>query len=233
MLPPLRPRHYSISSSSLHDPHKCTITYGIINEVALSGVGRYIGVTSSYLSTLKPGDEILCSVRATNKFFHLPADTSCPILMFGAGTGYAPFRGFIQERAMQLAAGRTVAPALLFLGCRFSTKDRIYAEELDAWAKAGAVDVRYAFSKEPEKSEGCKYVQDRMLKDKEDVTKLWRDGAKVFTCGGPDVSSGIGQAAKALLVENAKARGEGMTDEQVEEWFRQRRNERFVVDVFA
>ena len=233
MLPPLRPRHYSISSSPLQDPATCVLTYSIINEVAKSGMGRYIGVTSAYLASLKPGDEALVSVRATNKFFHLPADSDTPIVMFGAGTGLAPFRGFVQERATQLAAGRNLAPALLFMGCRSSTKDRLYAEEMDAWAKAGAVDVRYAFSQEPENSEGCKYVQERLLKDKEDVLRLWRAGAKVFTCGGPQVSSRIGDAAKAVLLESAKERGEKMTEEQVEEWFRQRRNERYVVDVFA
>ena len=233
MLPPLRPRHYSISSSPFQDPATCVLTYSIINEVAKSGMGRYIGVTSAYLASLKPGDEALVSVRATNKFFHLPADSDTPIVMFGAGTGLAPFRGFVQERATQLAAGRNLAPALLFMGCRSSTKDRLYAEEMDAWAKAGAVDVRYAFSQEPENSEGCKYVQERLLKDKDDVLRLWRAGAKVFTCGGPQVSSRIGDAAKAVLLESAKERGEKMTEEQVEEWFRQRRNERYVVDVFA
>ena len=161
--------------------------------MAKSRVGRYIGVTSNYLSELTTGDEILVSVRATNKFFHLPADADCPILMLGAGSGIAPFRGFIQERATQIAAGRKVAPALMFMGCRSRTKDRLYADEIDAWVEAGAVDVRYAFSKEPEKSQGCKYIQDRLLKDKEDVLRMWGDGAKVFTCGGPEVSSSIGE----------------------------------------
>lgn len=153
--------------------------------------------------------------------------------MLGAGSGLAPFRGFIQERAVQLAAGRKLAPALLFMGCRSSTRDRIYADELDTWAKAGAVEVRYAFSKEWERSEGCRYVQDRMLKDKEDVLRMWRDGAKVFVCGGPDVSAGIGDAARLLLRESRKKQGEEMTEGEAEEWFQLRRNERFVVDVFA
>ena len=233
MLPPLRPRHYSISSSPLQDPTKCSVTYGIIDEVAKSGVGRYIGVTSTYLANLKPGDEILVSVRATNKFFHMPADTDTPILMLGAGTGLAPFRGFIQERAIQISAGRTLAPALLFMGCRSGTKDRLYADEIDSWIKTGAVDVRYAYSREPEKSEGCKHVQERIVKDKEDVLRMWHEGAKVFICGGPAVSSGVGDAAKLLLLESHEARGEIMTEEQASEWFRQRRNQRYVVDVFA
>lgn len=234
MLPPLRPRHYSISSSPLHDPEKCTITYSIIDEASNAGAGRFIGVTSNYLSSLRAGDEVLVSVRATNKFFRLPTDPdSCPILLFGAGTGYAPFRGFLQERAVQNAAGRILAPALLFLGCRSQTKDRLYADEIDAWIKDGVVDVRYAFSREPENSKGCKYVQDRMLVDKDDVLRMWRAGAKVFVCGGPEVSTGIGGAAKHLLMESGTNNGQVMTEEEVEEWFGERRNERYVVDVFA
>ena len=234
LLPPLRPRHYSISSSPLHDPTKCTITYSIINEAALSGIGNYIGVTGAYLSNLKPGDDIQVSVRSTNKFFHLPADPlETPILMFAGGTGLAPFRGFLQERAVQLKAGRKLAPALLFFGCRSSTADLLYADEMDEWIRAGVVDVRYAFSREPEAAQGCKYVQDRILKDKADVRRMWQDGAKVFVCGSSALSHEVGKAARILVAEAAAERGETLTDGEAAEWFKQRRNERFVVDVFA
>ncbi|KAK5110979.1 hypothetical protein LTR85_000689 [Meristemomyces frigidus] len=234
MLAPLRPRHYSISSSPLADPTTCSITYSRIEEAARSGVGRYIGVTGAYLSSLKSGDEILVSVRATNKFFHLPADVAnTPVILFGAGTGLAPFRGFIQERAQQIAAGRQLAPALMFMGCRFASRDRLYGEEMDAWAKAGAIDIRYAFSRQPESSEGCRYVQDRLLKDKADVLQMWQNGARFFTCGSPEVSEGLSRVAQQILVEERAQRGEPLTMEQAKEWFVGKRNERFVVDVFA
>lgn len=233
MLPPLRPRHYSISSSPLHDPARCTVTYGVLDETARSGVGRYQGVTSTYLSTLKPGDEILLSVRATNKFFRLPADSETPIICIGAGSGIAPFRGFVQERAVQMQAGRKVGPILMFMGCRSETTDRLYADEIDAWVKMGALDIRYAFSRDIKKSNGCKYVQDRVLKDKEALLRLWRGGAKLFICGSPEVSSCVGEAGKQILLESQQERGETMNEEQANDWFRTRRNERFVVDVFA
>ncbi|KAK3675030.1 hypothetical protein LTR78_004963 [Recurvomyces mirabilis] len=236
MLPPLRTRHYSISSSPLANPEKCTITYAIINEAAKSGLGQYIGVTSSYLAGLKAGDDVLVSVRSTNKFFHLPADPeTTPIMMLGAGTGLAPFRAFIQERATQVAAGRSLAPAMMFMGCRSSDTDRLYASEIDAWAAAGTVDVRYAFSRDPEHelASGCKYISDRMLRDKDDVRKLWRAGAKVFTCGSPAVSESVGRAAIQILKGARADKGERMTDEEAKKWFAERRNERFVVDVFA
>ena len=47
------------------------------------------------------------------------------------------------------------------------------------------MDIRYAFSREPERSEGCKYLQDRMLRDKHDIREIWDKGAKVYICGSP------------------------------------------------
>ncbi|EME89186.1 uncharacterized protein MYCFIDRAFT_27347 [Pseudocercospora fijiensis CIRAD86] len=234
MLQPLKPRLYSISSSPLVDATSCTVTYGVIDEDAKSGNGRYVGVTGSYLSGLMTGDEILVSVRATNRYFHLPAEISqTPILMFGAGTGIAPFRGFIQERAQQIAAGRSLAPAIMYMGCRSSSSDRLYSDEMDKWVKHGVVDIRYAFSQESHASEGCKYIQDRMWKEREDVIRLWRDGAKVFVCGGPAVCEGLGDVSRKLLLESMKSRGQEMSEKEAELWFRERRNVRYVVDVFA
>lgn len=234
MLQPLKPRLYSISSSPLVDATSCTVTYGVIDEVAKSGNGRYVGVTGSYLSGLTTGDEVLVSVRATNKYFHLPAEiSSTPVLMFGAGTGIAPFRGFIQERAQQITAGRTLAPAIMYMGCRSSSSDRLYSDEMDKWVKLGAVDIRYAFSQESHASEGCKYIQDRVWKEREDVIRLWRAGAKVFVCGGPAVSEGLSDVSQKLLLESMKSRGQDMSDKEAEQWFQERRNVRYVVDVFA
>lgn len=234
MLPPMRPRHYSISSSPLHNAAVCSITYGVIDAASLSGHGRFIGVTGSYLSSLHAGDQTQVSVRKSNKLFHLPPDAAnTPLIMFAAGTGLAPFRGFVQERATQLAAGRALAPALLFLGCRSATADRLYAREMDEWASLGAVDVRYAFSREPERSAGCKYVQERMLRDRQDIFDLWDRGGKVFLCGGPGMVEGVRAAAKEMVSQRAKDRGLDGTEERAEKWLKGMRNERIVVDVFA
>ncbi|KXT12132.1 hypothetical protein AC579_7501 [Pseudocercospora musae] len=234
MLQPLKPPLYSISSSPLLDATSCTVTYGVIDEDAKSGNGRYVGVFGSYLSGLVIGDEVLVSVRATNKYFHLPAEiSSTPVLVFGAGTGIAPFRGFIQERAQQIAAGRTLAPAIMYMGCRSSSSDRLHSDEMDRWTKLGAVDIKYAFSQESHASEGCRYIQDRVWKEREDVIALWRAGAKVFVCGGPAVSEGLGDVSQKLLLESIKSRGQEMSDEEAEKWFQDRRNVRYVVDVFA
>ena len=238
LLPPMRTRHYSISSSPLATPTHCTITYSVIEEAAHSGQGNFVGVASSYLKSLRPGDSIQVAVRPTNKQFRLPLQAEkTPIMMFCAGTGLAPFHGFVQQRAELIRAGNgNLAPAILFVGCRSYTRDRLYAEELDAWSKAGAVDVRYAFSQETDhpRAKGCKYVQDRMLKDKNDVVEMWEKGAKIFVCGSPVLAKAVGVTAKAMVREKLMEDGKvAVEEEKLKEWFLHQRGERFVTDVFA
>lgn len=88
MQPPMRVRQYSISSSPLWNPNNVTLTYSVVDQPALSGQGRYVGVASSYLSHLTPGDRLHVSVRASHQAFHLPKDTKkVPVIMIAAGTG--------------------------------------------------------------------------------------------------------------------------------------------------
>lgn len=129
-----------------------------------------------------------------------------------------------------IAAGRkNLAPALLFFGCRSPDRDDLYREEMDEWEKIGAVDVRRAYSRKPEDSEGCKYVQDRMLKDMKDLLEVWQQGAKVFVCG----SSRVGEAVKEAILKIRKDSGQGADDDEKDrEWFEGLRNIRYVTDIF-
>lgn len=233
-MPPMRSRHYSISSSPLRDPSTCSITYGVLNTTSLAGTSRFQGVAGTYLSSLGPGSPIQISVRPAPPAFHLPASVyTTPLLMFCNGTGLAPFRGFVQERATMLSANPNarLAPALLFIGCRSPRMDALYYSEFAQWASIGAVDVRYAYSRDwgHVDAQGCRYVQDRMWKDKDDVSALWRAGAKVFLCGRPEMVEGIKETAKRIVEDRVR----DVDGEDVEKWFKGLRNERIMVDVFA
>jgi len=136
MLPPMRVRYYSISSSPLANSSVCTITFSVIEGDSSASQNPFIGVAGSYLKSLKAGDSLQVAVRPTNKAFRLPLQGDrISVIMFCAGTGLAPFRGFVQPHAIQMQASphSTLAPALLFVGCRSSLKDRLYATELDEW----------------------------------------------------------------------------------------------------
>ena len=234
MQPPMRVRQYSISSSPLWNSNHVTLTYSVVNRPALSGQGRYVGVATNYLAQLAPGDKLHVSVRPSHQAFHLPKDAqSVPVIMIAAGTGMAPFRGFIQERAAQLAAGRKLAPAILFYGCRSPATDLLYKDLLKRWEEMGAVSLRFAFSRQSDESHDCKYVQDRIYHDRADVVEQFEAGAKVFVCGSRDVGEGV----QEVLIRIAKERllekeGREVDDMRARSWFEGLRNERFATDVF-
>lgn len=101
------------------------------------------------------------SVRPSAAAFHPPDDPTIPVVMFCAGSGLAPMRGFIQERALQKQSGRDVGHMLLFFGCRSPETDYLYGDsDLAEWLALGFLDVRPAFSVASNASEGCKHVQE-------------------------------------------------------------------------
>lgn len=88
MSPPMRVRQYSISSSPLWNPNNVTLTYAVLDQPAFSGQGRFVGVATSYLASLAPGDKLHVSVRNSSQAFHAPKDAqNVPMIMVGAGTG--------------------------------------------------------------------------------------------------------------------------------------------------
>lgn len=227
LLPPMRVRQYSISSSPLVSPDTCTLTYSLPSS--------HTGVATSYLASLDAGTALQVAVRQSSQKFHLPLDPAVPIVMVAAGTGLAPFRGFVQERAVQKAAGRTLGRTLLFVGCRGATRDCLYKEEFEAWERDGVVEMRYAFSREPEheRAQGCKYVQDRLRKEKLELVEVWEAGARVYVCGNAAVGEEVGKVCRELYEERIKEKGEVRTAEEIEEWFSSVKEERFATDVFA
>ncbi len=131
------------------DPNHCTLTYRVIDQPNWSdGKKRFLGVTGNYSPASagwRPGAR-----RCTIHEQVLPTARRArhnPILMFCAGSGLAPFRGFVQERAILAhEGGRKLAPAILFVGCRSATGDRLYAKEFEdlgrGWDRGRAVRLQ-------------------------------------------------------------------------------------------
>ena len=225
MLPSLRIRQYSISSSPLWNSSVITLTLDILNSPALSGTGQYYGVASNYLANLKEADRINCTVRASNAAFHPPEDTKIPIVMIAAGTGIAPFRGFIQERAAQLVCGRDVGPTVLYYGCR-SDADFLYSDELEKWSKLGAVQVKSVFSRQGNAER--KYVQDLLWEDRQEIATLYRAGAHFYTCGSAKkLSASVKTCFVKIICEMKQCNGQ-----EAEQIFEKISTDRYSVDVF-
>ncbi|CAN9115520.1 unnamed protein product [Alternaria alternata] len=201
----IQPRYYSISSSSLVQKDKISIT-AIVESIEKPGAPYALkGVTTNYLLALKQKqhgdpnpdphglnysitgprnkyDGIHVPVHVRHSNFKLPSDPSKPIIMVGPGTGVAPFRGFIQERAAQAKAGQNVGKTILFFGCRKQSEDFMYADEWKQYqADLGDKFEMYtAFSRDGPKKV---YVQNKLEEAGEEVNKLLEQKAYFYVCG--------------------------------------------------
>jgi cytochrome P450 / NADPH-cytochrome P450 reductase len=145
LLPPMRPRYYSISSSP--------------------------AVASS------------CHPHA-------------PMIMVGAGTGMAPLRGFLQDRAALAEKGVPVGKSMLFYGCRNSANDLLYADELKAFEAAGVTELQMAFSREP--GQPRTFVQHVIERQQDHVWELIEAGAVIYVCGNANT---MAPGVRAALME--------------------------------
>jgi cytochrome P450/NADPH-cytochrome P450 reductase len=116
---------------------------------ARSGTGTFTGIGSGYLAGLPENGTVFAFVRSPSIAFHPPENPHTPMIMVGAGTGLAPFRGFLQDRAALQDQGVPVGPSLLFFGCRNAEVDLLYADELRGYSDRGLVRVENAFSAPP------------------------------------------------------------------------------------
>ncbi len=138
LLPPMRPRYYSISSSPLVASDTCSITVGVLEALARSGQGRFKGICSNYLARLSIDATVYGFVRKPTIPFRPPDNPHVPMIMVGPGTGVAPFRGFLQERAALKQRGVPVGESMLFFGCRDPLQDFLYEDEMRAFEAAGS-----------------------------------------------------------------------------------------------
>lgn len=92
------------------------------------------------------------------------------------------------------------------------------------------MSLRFAFSRASDKSEGCKYVQDRLYHDREDIVQLFEAGAKLFVCGSRDVGDGAQETLIKIAKETKmKQDGKEVDDQKARDWFEGLRNERSVL----
>ncbi|KAF1362792.1 cytochrome P450 reductase 1 [Lizonia empirigonia] len=201
----IQPRYYSISSSSLVQKDKISIT-AVVESVQKPDSPHILkGVTTNYLLALKQKqhgdpspdphglnyaingprnkyDGIHVPVHIRHSNFKLPSDPSKPIIMVGPGTGVAPFRGFVQERAAQAKAGQNVGKTVLFFGCRKRSEDFLYEKE---WVQhketlGDNFVLHTAFSRDGPKKV---YVQHQMEEYGEEINKLLEQKAYFYVCG--------------------------------------------------
>ena len=217
----MQPRLYSIASSQKRHPREVHLTVGVLRY---ERNGRaYRGAGSGFLAEhLRPGRTVSVFVQRAHGF-RLPADPSAHVIMVGPGTGVAPFRAFLQERAAASAAGRN----WLFFGNQQRDTDFLYRAELEDFAGARTLyRMDLAFSRDQTHKV---YVQHKMLEASKELWRWLCNGAYLYVCG--DAKRMAGDVDLALQQVAAR---EGGMDGAAAKQFLQRlgREGRYLRDVY-
>jgi len=204
--PRLKPRYYTISSSSSVNPNIVSATVSILKEDKPDG-SVFNGVCSNHLAGITKNN--MCRVFIRDSTFRLPQDPSKPIIMVGPGTGIAPMRALLQERSYQKhVEKKNVGKNILYFGCKRRDLDYLYADELEAFQKEGTLtDLQLAFSREREQKV---YVQYLLAKNMEETCNLLlNEGAYVYVCGGTRMGSDVMVAILSILAIQGKLGPDG------------------------
>lgn len=177
------------------------------------------GVASSWLA---PASTIKAYVQKAHNFA-LSESTDTPIIMVGPGTGVAPFRAFLHERAATGAKGG----AWLFYGHQRRAADFFYEDEMESFLDKGVLTkLSLAWSRDADKKT---YVQDKMREDAKDLWSWLERGAHFYICG--DAKRMASDVEKTLVEIVA---GEGGRDEAAAKSFvaELRKAGRYQADVY-
>lgn len=195
LLRKLGPRLYSISSSPKAHPDEVHLTVAKV-QYEFEGRSRK-GVCSTYLADRVNGDGTVPVFLQTAKHFKLPTDLSLPVIMVGPGTGIAPFRAFLEERAATKAPGKN----WLFFGNPHEATDWFYREEFDSLAESGVLSkLSTAWSRDQERKV---YVQDRMREAGQELWQWLKEGAHLYVCGDAKrMAKDVDAALHAVIEEH-------------------------------
>ena len=211
LIPPIKARHYSISSSMKMHPNSVHLLVVEVDWKTPKGRTRH-GQCTRYLAGLNPethGGEISVAVDIMTSVMTLPEDPMKPVIGAALGTGLAPFRAFIQERRVLKSRGIKLGPFVLYFGARFRAQEFLYGDDLEAAEKEGILELRLAFSRDQKEKV---YIQHLIVEDREKLGKyLLDDTGSFYLCGPtwpvPDVRKALcdGIAQPPKTYEDAEA----------------------------
>lgn len=220
-LEPLQPRLYSISSSPKASRGRLSLTVDAVRYVI--GKRKRLGVASTFLAErIAPGDGLRVYVQAAHGFA-LPENPATPIIMVGPGTGVAPFRAFLQERAATQASGKN----WLFFGHQRSACDFFYADEFETMKATGLL-TRLSLAWSRDGAEKF-YVQDRMRQSGRELWAWLAEGAHFYVCGD---AQRMAKDVERALVDVVAEFGARSADEAVAFVAQLKKSGRYQQDVY-
>ena len=207
MIPVMTPRLYSIASSPLNGQNRIDLLV-VKNEWKDPAQKDRVGLATNFLFDADIGEKFAVQIRSG--ILQPPEDPEAPIVMFGLGTGVAPFRAFLQHRRALLERGEKLGPATLYVGFRHKEHDYYLKEDFKKWIKEGVLSaIHPAFSHDDlDKRQGKLYFIPDLISDAPDdmAEALRLDYPKdvhVFYCGPAlGIPETIQRAMAAALSSN-------------------------------
>ena len=221
LLRPLAPRLYSISSAPEEVGEEVHLTVGVL-RYEHNGIPR-TGAASGFLGERLEEEGSVRVFVEENPRFRLPENPDTPVIMIGAGTGVAPFRAFMQQRAANGDSGKN----WLIFGNQHFTQDFLYQTEWQGWAKDGLLN-KYDFAWSRDQEEKI-YVQHKI---REEAAELWQwlqQGAHIYVCGD---ASRMAKDVEQALLDTIAEQG-GLSADDADEYLDNLRQEgRYQRDVY-
>lgn len=218
----LMPRLYSIASSPRVSPQGVHLTVAIVRYETLGK--KRVGVCSSFMADRVDLSETPVPVFVSSSHFGLPEDhADRDIIMVGPGTGIAPFRAFVQERAGQGGSGRN----WVFFGDQHEATDFLYADEWkDYLANGDVAKLDLAWSRDQAEKV---YVQDKMREGGAELWKWLQGGAIFYVCGDAKrMAKDVDRALHDIAAEHG-----GLSEEEAVTFVKQlKKDKRYQRDVY-
>ena len=206
-LRPLAPRLYSIASSSKIVGDEAHLTVDVLGYQAFDQAR--VGAASHFLGNRAVTAAAPIYIEANDRF-RLPADTARDVLMIGAGTGIAPFRGFVQERGAVGATGRN----WLLFGARHFRSEFLYQLEWQQAVRDGRLQrLDLAFSRD---QAARVHIDQRLRENAADVYAWLENGAHLYVCGSLALGKSVHAALRDVLVA-AGGRNEAAADDYLKQ----------------
>ena len=182
VIPSIKPRLYSIASSQKLNPQLLELCIVVNTWKTASGVEK-TGLCTGYLDSLDLSNgPVQVAVSVNGGALFMPADSTAPMILAGLGTGIAPFRAFIQEKAVQKHGGKEIGDVAFLMGLRYSKKEYLFEEEFKGYEKEGVIShLLPAFSRDQERKIYIQHKIDENQKLACDI--LFEKKGYFFYCG--------------------------------------------------
>ncbi|EDK41115.2 hypothetical protein PGUG_05213 [Meyerozyma guilliermondii ATCC 6260] len=214
IFPLIHPRLFSIASRP--SSSSVEIVVGLVEyKTIIRRIRR--GLCSKWLKEMAPNTNLAFTIHESNIFF-----SNKPIIMVAPGTGIAPMKSLIEEKAM---AGSP--PLYLFYGCRNHGKDYLFSDLWEGLQQQNKLHFYPCFSRD---GSNIKYVQHNLYQQKKLVGDLLlKEGATIFICGS---SGSMPTQVRITLTEILQEIGQISNDEAAKYLLEMESNGRYIQETW-